>query len=150
MAQEFGWRGYALPRMEADRNAFVSSAMLGVFWGLCHLPLFWLPGSSQNAIASGVSEIGFLIVLFIVELTGLSVIMAWVFNNTRGSVLLALLFHASLNSTTAWLTVAKLMGSVFSGELESYAISVLITWIIAGVIVAIAGPKRLKRMTGDK
>ena len=79
--EELGWRGFALPRLQAKYNALTSSLILGMIWTLFHLPLFFtVTGSSQSdwPFAS-----------FLLSTVALSVLYTWVFNNTRGSVLLA-------------------------------------------------------------
>jgi membrane protease YdiL (CAAX protease family) len=89
--EELAWRGFALPRLQMRWNALTSSMILGVIWALFHLPLFYTLGSSQ----ADMSLIGYAI-----QLIGASVIFTWLYNNTRGSVLLAILLHASLNTWT--------------------------------------------------
>lgn len=90
--EELAWRGFALPRLQAKYNALTSSVILGVFWALFHLPLFFtLTGSSQ----SGASFITFLL-----STISLTVIFTWMYNHTRGSVLLAYLLHGATNTWT--------------------------------------------------
>ena len=46
--EEWGWRGYALERLQTKWNALVSSLVLGVIWGAWHLPLFFISGTIQS------------------------------------------------------------------------------------------------------
>ena len=88
MGEEFGWRGYALPRFQARWNALTSSLILGVIWASWHILFFFIPGASlyqRNFL-----EWAPWIILS-------SVIYTWLFNNTKGSVLIAALFHATAN-----------------------------------------------------
>jgi uncharacterized protein len=90
LQEEFGWRGYALPRLQSRFNAITSSVILGFFWWLWHLPAVFLPGRfmTDNLLV-------FLALLFVITLT--SIIFTWIYNNTNGSVLAAMLFHTSMN-----------------------------------------------------
>lgn len=88
--EEVAWRGFALPRLQARWNALSASILLGLVWALFHLPLFYtLTGSSQADRS---------MVAFALQTVALSVIFTWIYNNTRGSVLLASLLHASINT----------------------------------------------------
>jgi len=48
MQEELGWRGFALPRRQQHRNAFDASILLGLAWGLWHLPLYFVLGTGQS------------------------------------------------------------------------------------------------------
>ena len=48
--EEIGWRGFALLRLQAKMHPLAASAVLGLIWGVWHLPDFWIPGSSQEFI----------------------------------------------------------------------------------------------------
>ena len=114
--EELGWRGFALPRLQAKYNALTSSLILGVIWTLFHLPLFFtLTGSSQSdwPFAS-----------FLVSTIAMSILYTWMLNNTRGSVLLAYLFHGAANT---W-------SQVFSIDHANP----LIGWILTGLLVLAA------------
>ncbi len=94
--EEFGWRGYALDRMQTGKNALVASLVLGLFWGLWHLPLFFIETSTQYRGAIPLWE-------FVLQIMVLSVLFTWLYNNTQGSLLVAILFHTIGNTTAALL-----------------------------------------------
>ena len=130
--EELAWRGFALPRLQAKYNALQSSLILGVPWTVFHIPLFFTTTGSSQANMSFLS--------FLVMTLGLTVLYTWVFNHTRGSVLLAYLFHASANTWTQVFTVDHTNATL--------------DWIMAGVIVllavavvGIAGSENLSRST---
>lgn len=113
--EEFAWRGAALPRLQAKYNALTSSLILSVPWILFHLPLFFTKGSTQE-------NMSFLCYAF--QLVATTILFTWIYNNTRGSVLLAYIFHASMNTWT----------ELFSINAANH----LQNWILTGVIVALA------------
>ncbi|MFO7618566.1 MAG: type II CAAX endopeptidase family protein, partial [Thermoplasmata archaeon] len=88
LAEEFGWRGYALDRFQARFSALSSGIFLGVIWGLWHLPLFYMP--SQQAVYGNIPIWG-----FIVGAVLLSILSTWIYNNTGRSILAVLLFHTT-------------------------------------------------------
>lgn len=90
LQEEFGWRGYALPRLQAGMSPLVAGSLLGVIWWLWHLPLALIPG---KFMVNGLS----LFALLLVEIVLMSILFTWVYNHTGGSILAALLFHTSMN-----------------------------------------------------
>lgn len=56
LGEEIGWTGLALPRFQESLGSLGGSMVVGVLWALWHLPLFFMPGSSQY----GISLIGFI------------------------------------------------------------------------------------------
>jgi membrane protease YdiL (CAAX protease family) len=93
LGEEPGWRGFALPRLRAAWHPVPASVWLGVIWAGWHLPLWW--------IADVPASFG----LYVVGVIPLTYLFTWVSEHTKGSVLLALLFHASLNTSLARLPV---------------------------------------------
>jgi len=92
LAEEYGWRGYALDRLQNKWNALISSIILGLIWGLWHLPLHFISGTTQEVIP---------IYQHIIIITLSSIFYTWLHNNTGGSVLIAMLFHLSGNMAGA-------------------------------------------------
>jgi len=94
--EEPGWRGFALPRLQQRYGALRGTLILGVLWAFWHLPLFLVPGF--NGAGTGFAGVSIPFVEFVIGTIGMAVIFTWVFNNTRGSLLLAMLLHASLDT----------------------------------------------------
>jgi membrane protease YdiL (CAAX protease family) len=90
LGEEIGWRGYALPRLAERFGRAQSSVLLGVIWALWHLPVFFIAGMDQSGQALPV---------YILQVTALSVAMAWLYWHTNGSLLLAVLMHTAINQT---------------------------------------------------
>jgi membrane protease YdiL (CAAX protease family) len=91
--EEYGWRGYALDRLQSKFNALYSSLILGFIWGIWHLPLFFIAGTVQSNIP---------LYEFILIQMVLSIQYTWILNNNRDSkgkinVFLAIMFHAMGN-----------------------------------------------------
>ncbi len=100
LQEEFGWRGYALPRLQSRFNALTSSIILGFFWWLWHLPAVFIPGRFMTD--------DFVVFLALSVVIGLAAILfTWIYNNTNGSVLAAILAHASMN-WSIWLAMPNM------------------------------------------
>jgi CAAX protease family protein len=99
--EEPGWRGFALTRMQESYSPVVASLTVGFMHGLWHLPVFLLV---YGPPALGPFDlIGFARNIFGIMM--ISVIWTWIFNIAKGSILIAVLLHASLNATQAWMHI---------------------------------------------
>ncbi len=96
LGEEFGWRGYLTPALTARMNWRAASLVVGVIWGVWHLPLFFTAGTPQAAMAMSV---------FILNILAGAVIFGWIFDRTRGSVVPALVLHTSLNAWAGILAI---------------------------------------------
>jgi membrane protease YdiL (CAAX protease family) len=85
--EELGWRGYALPKLLPNHSGLFSALFIGVIWGCIHLGLN-LPGQ-MNA--------GLPWLPTILQIIGLSVILTWLYIQTRGNIVIPILFHAGQN-----------------------------------------------------
>jgi CAAX protease family protein len=92
LAEEYGWRGYALDPLQGRFSALTASLILGLIWALWHLPLFFIEGTTQQVIP---------MYQFILQTMVLAIFYTWLHNNTGGSVLVAMLFHATANTAAA-------------------------------------------------
>jgi membrane protease YdiL (CAAX protease family) len=90
LGEEIGWRGVALPGLQQQNSAFKSSAILGLLWGIWHIP-FWLLLDTFDQF--GISYLG-LNLLFVVPLT---FYITWFFNHSDQSLLLPVMLHLTFN-----------------------------------------------------
>jgi membrane protease YdiL (CAAX protease family) len=133
--EEWGWRGYILPRLQNRFNALTSSLILGVIWSVWHLPKFFGTGAS-----SGRSFFWFTIF----SLAG-GVLYTWLYNNSHGSLLLVTLFHAANNTAAMFLPVSFAIRGGFTQNM------MVLLYILAAIIVtSIAGPVHLSRTEGKQ
>ena len=89
--EEGGWRGFALPRLQRLHGPLVGSLILAPLWACWHLPLFWVRvwGTPPTILN---------MVLFLPSVIFMTIVFTWVFNNTKGSILLAILLHTSFDA----------------------------------------------------
>ena len=88
LGEEIGWRGFALPRLQAKYNALTASVLLGLFWAVWHIPM-WIANDRT----------GFDLLRSMLTIIAYTIIFTWVYNSTSGSLLLSWLFHASITIT---------------------------------------------------
>jgi membrane protease YdiL (CAAX protease family) len=90
LGEELGWRGFALPLLQEKMSVPIASLVLGVIWWAWHLPQLLLP-ELQWAVGA------MPILIYLVMILPGSMLAAWIFNRSKGSVIPVILFHASLN-----------------------------------------------------
>jgi CAAX protease family protein len=142
--EEGGWRGFALPRLEQRSGPLVGTLILGALWGLWHLTEFFIPGAPQYTMTPfGTSFAGHLLAfgLFDIWTIVLAVIFTWVFNNTRGSILLAILLHTSIDVALVYL-LPPLFPSLATTPLFGLS-EFLLVWVVLALLVIVATRGRL-------
>jgi membrane protease YdiL (CAAX protease family) len=115
--EEAAWRGFALPRLQKRFGPLTGTLILGVLWGLWHLPVYLPSNIKKSGLGGGI--ITFLV--FMLVTLGLTIIFTWLFNNTRGSLLLAVLLHASVDGTATYihsLAAKDVISPVAAGNIE--------------------------------
>jgi uncharacterized protein len=93
LGEEPGWRGFALPRLQRSYGPLVGSLILGPMWTFWHVVPVWL----ASWTAAGMLNI-YNIVLYLLFITSWTIVMTWVYNNTKGSVFMAILGHTSVDA----------------------------------------------------
>jgi hypothetical protein len=118
--EEIGWRGFALPRMAQALGLGRASIILGIIWATWHLPLFFLPGSDTYHQS---------FIVYVIQVTALSVAMAWLWERTGRSLLLTMLMHAAVNNTQ------DIVPSAVSGGTKTFGIAAsALSWLAAAVL----------------
>ena len=97
LGEEIGWRGFALPRMQARYGALRATFLLGILWTFWHMPHF-LTTAQRGGPGSSLSIFYVNLPIFLLLVMSIAVIMTWVFNHTKGSLFIAMLLHASINT----------------------------------------------------
>jgi membrane protease YdiL (CAAX protease family) len=136
--EELGWRGYALPRLAERFGMGLASVLLGVIWAVWHLPLFFIA-------ETGTTDQSFPI--YLLQVTAVSVAIAWVFHNTGGSLLLAMLLHAAINNTKDIVPSAPATPPgvwTLSGTLVSW-LTVVLLWLGAAYFLVRMGRSQSSR-----
>lgn len=128
--EEIGWRGYVLPRLQTKYNALTSTLILSVVWAFWHLPKF-LTSFSILFFA-----------WFILHVMAFAVILTWLYNNTKGSLLLVAIAHAASNTVGNFLPVAN---TASVENMGAYITIVLLEVAAAVVVTVISGPARLSQ-----
>lgn len=128
--EEMGWRGYVLPRLQAEYSAFVASLILAVIWAIWHIPKFV---THWNTIT---------FLWFTVDVIAKAILMTWMYNSTGGSLLLVTLFHSSFNTSGLLLPVAN---NLTDTNMDLRAIISTLEILVATIVVWQAGAERLSR-----
>jgi membrane protease YdiL (CAAX protease family) len=133
VGEELGWRGYLLPYVLVERGWFPASLLVGAAWAVWHYPLWF----AANLAATGsVPQTAAILLLASLSGVALSVMITWIFVNTRGSLVPSLLFHGSVNAN---------MNIIFEGineravtQLDLLASISAATVMLAAIIVIFA------------
>ena len=129
VGEEFGWRGYALPKLQSDYGPLVASLVIGILWGVWHLPDFFADTGVQASLG---------LIFFVPYILGTlanSVYMTWLYNKSRASALIAgIVWHASGDF---WAPILLSDGSLVAAREGTAlpAISPTLYGIVLGVLV---------------
>jgi membrane protease YdiL (CAAX protease family) len=128
LGEEFGWRGYALPALQARWGWRLASLLLGVVWAVWHLPLFYSAGTVQSHLPMG---------LYALSAVASSVLFAWLFNRSRGSMVPVLVLHTAVN---AWSLIIPVMVLPDGSNLRPFQIVVGLL-VLTAVALLLRGEK---------
>ncbi len=128
IGEESGWRGYALPQLQHHMSALSATLIVTLFWVGWHLPRFFYYGAYM--------ELGFSVLPLAAHgFLAMAIVLTWLYNSTRGSILMAALFHGSYNF---WVTTPAAGGFIIP-TIDAF----FIIWAVA--VVVVFGPATLSR-----
>ncbi|WP_380158920.1 CPBP family intramembrane glutamic endopeptidase [Kineococcus sp. R86509] len=127
LAEEPGWRDFALPRLQTRFGAVPGTVLLGLLWGAWHLPLFLTEWGGWPDVSWTHP------VLFTASCVPLSLVMTWVFNRSGQSVPLVMLLHAGINSTYTLLWPA--IFPALDGDQDTLVVQLFATTVATLVLI---------------
>ncbi|MFC6723462.1 CPBP family intramembrane glutamic endopeptidase [Halobium palmae] len=137
--EEMGWRGYALPQLQTVFSPVAANVILGVLWTCWHLPLFFTGGLFTQARFA----------VYLVQTVALSFVLAWLYNGTGGSLLIAVFAHSVHNVTTN--AVENLAFRPFAGTLSIAQFEMIeaLVWVIVALVLIVLtrGSLNVRRMS---
>jgi membrane protease YdiL (CAAX protease family) len=131
VGEELGWRGFALPRLQGRHSALAASLIVGSAWGAYHFPLF-LVGTPTRPLA--------LFLPFAISGVIMSIFYTWMYNGTRGSLLIVVLLHAATN-----LPLSVVYEPLHEHVMPAFWTFNAILALAAVVLIARTGPATLSR-----
>lgn len=148
LGQELGWTGFLMPRLQARFAALISCVIRSILIGIWHLPLLIYSGFHPYAFPDfpygvWIVQKGFLIAFSAMLLLILpwSIFYTWLFNNTKGSLLLVAVLHGS----EVWLVYWMLSMGISQNNLNNYWGYGTVMVLFAIIIVIVTGPENLSR-----
>ena len=128
LGEESGWRGYALPKLQANMSALSATLIVTFFWVVWHLPRFFY--------FDGFLDQGFsVLALFALQQLAMAILLTWLYNSGRGSILAAALFHSGFNFF--------LTSPADVGDMTIVIRGLLLVWAI--VVIVVFKPANLSR-----
>ena len=133
VAEELGWRGYALPQLQRRNTAERASWILGVLWGLWHLPANLLGPYLRGQLS--VPMVVAVLLGLTVGIVGWTIVLTWIYNNT-GSLFWIIVLHGWANTVQSYLVLS-------SGSFTAQVAYGVLPWVIAVVVLKRYGPATL-------
>ena len=143
LPEEIGWRGFALPRMQPRYGPLWGTLLLGVLWGFWHLPYFLTPDHGGGP-GTGFAPFLMSFPMFLLMVIALAIIFTWVFNHTQGSIFIATLLHASIDTPQlVWIPLFLAVGET------SMNLAGLIAFGVPALLIVILTRGRLGYRPGE-
>lgn len=119
--EELGWRGYAQDLLQNKHSAVTASLIVGGIWSLWHLPASFIPNTYQAGLGIGTLEFW----LHFSGIVFLSITISWVYINTNRSILVMMIFHATVNLSGEIIKLSETGETIYTFCWLSAAIAIL-------------------------
>jgi membrane protease YdiL (CAAX protease family) len=135
--EELGWTGFAIPRMRLRHGVLATGLFVGVLWGAWHIIAngLWASDVTSGRLSLAIFLPAYLFTFLVGQLPAFRVLMVWVYDRT-GSLLVAILMHASLTASTLILQPLAVSGVALLAVTLAYAAA---TWVVVAAVVLAQG-----------
>lgn len=123
--EEFGWRGYALSRLEKRMGPWLANIFLGIIWAFWHIPLWFIPGTSQTYMPFG----GFILLTI-----GYSFLYSWIREISGNKPFSGLFIHGVANAFIPFMPTINMQKNM---PQPRFWIWVILTFIVGVIIMAL-------------
>jgi len=124
--EEFGWRGYAQEPLQKRMGVIPASLLIGLVWGLWHLPLWVMPGDGHSTYS---------FIAFLIMTISISVIYGWLYNASNQKLITVIIFHAMSNTAAPLLPFLIMKEGTPENAYWVYAVINLIAAVIVGYFI---------------
>ncbi|MFN2150180.1 MAG: CPBP family intramembrane glutamic endopeptidase [Anaerolineales bacterium] len=137
VGEEFGWRGYALPKLQNKSGPLIASLVIGTIWGIWHLPSFFALEGVIGTLAAALGMI--FLVPYVLGTIANSVFMTWLYNKSEASALIAgIVWHAAIDFwAPILLSDSSLVAAREGTHLPTVAPNLYLTVLAVQIVVAV-------------
>lgn len=136
--EEFGWRGYAQVPLQARMGVIPASLLIGLVWGMWHLPLWVMPGDGHSTYP---------FIAFLIMTTSISIVYGWLYNASHQKLATVIIFHAMSNTAAPLLPFLVLKEGTPESAYWVYAAINVLAAVIAGFVILKAKENKLETQT---
>lgn len=140
--EETGWRGFALPAFRRRHNEITASLLVAIPWALWHAPLFLIDSAYRDFPLAFLP--GWLLGFF-----ALSIVMTWIYEGARASILLAALMHLSLNVATTTSATEGVISGVVTMAVIAWSFVIASRWHGRPKTLSFTGTARQEMGAGE-
>jgi membrane protease YdiL (CAAX protease family) len=132
--EEFGWRGYAQAPLQKRIGVIPASLLIGLVWGIWHLPLWVMPGDGHSTYP---------FIAFLIMTTSISIIYGWLYNASNQKLVTVIIFHAMSNTAAPLLPFLIMQEGTPENAYWVYAAINVLAAVLVGFVIIKAEKKTM-------